>query len=138
MKKSRFTDEQIIGFIKQAEAGMAVRSWRASTASVTPRSTCGAPFGGMEARTPSACASSSPRTAGSRRLLAEAMLDNEALKVVARGKTLSPAGAARGDRRDAGSHTDLRAPGLQPAGAGARRAAATAPEDAATTACSSG
>jgi hypothetical protein len=42
MKKSRFTGEQIIGFLKQVEAGAAVNSLRRKHGFSTPRSTSGA------------------------------------------------------------------------------------------------
>ena len=85
--KKRYTDEQIIGFIKQAAVGTPVKElarkhgfsdasfylWRRR-------------FGGMDV--PDAKRLREPESENSRlkRLLADAMLDNEALKVVARGK----------------------------------------------------
>ncbi|MEY4645911.1 MAG: hypothetical protein RLZZ596_2742 [Pseudomonadota bacterium] len=33
MKKSRFTEEQIIGFIQQVEAGMPIKPWPAAARS---------------------------------------------------------------------------------------------------------
>ncbi len=85
--KSRFTDEQIIGFLKQAESGVAVKDlcrkhgfsdatfykWRGR-------------FGGMEASDARRLRELESENAKLKKLLAEAMLDNEALKVVARGK----------------------------------------------------
>jgi len=85
--KSRFTDEQIIGFLKQAEGGVAVKDlcrkhgfsdatfykWRGR-------------FGGMEATDARRLKELESENAKLKKLLAEAMLDNEALKVVARGK----------------------------------------------------
>jgi len=85
--KSRFTDEQIIGFLKQAESGVAVKDlcrkhgfsdatfykWRGR-------------FGGMEATDARRLKELESENAKLKKLLAEAMLDNEALKVVARGK----------------------------------------------------
>ncbi len=66
MKKSKFTEEQIIGFLKQAEAGMSIKDlcrnggfsdatfyqWRAK-------------FSGMQVSEPSACVNSNPRTPSS-------------------------------------------------------------------------
>lgn len=60
MKKSRFTDEQIIGFLKQAEGGM----------------------NSSEARRLKDLEGENTKL---KKLLAEAMLDIEALKVVAWG-----------------------------------------------------
>jgi putative transposase len=87
MKKSRFTDEQIIGFLKQAESGVAVKElcrkhgfsdatfykWRGR-------------FGGMEAVDVRRLRELEGENGKLKKLLAEAMLDIEALKVVARGK----------------------------------------------------
>jgi putative transposase len=85
--KGRFTDEQIIGFLKQAEGGVAVKDlcrkhgfsdatfykWRGR-------------FGGMEATDARKLRELEGENAKLKKLLAEAMLDIEALKVVARGK----------------------------------------------------
>jgi putative transposase len=87
MKKSRFTDEQIIGFLKQAESGVAVKDlgrkhgfsdasfykWRAK-------------YGGMEVSEARRLKELEGENSKLKKLLAEAMLDIEALKVVARGK----------------------------------------------------
>jgi hypothetical protein len=63
MKKSRFTEEQIIGFIKQSEAGMPIKSCAARAASATPPSTSGGPSS-AEWRSPtlSGCVSWRART----------------------------------------------------------------------------
>jgi putative transposase len=87
MKKSRFTDEQIIGFLKQAESGVAVKDlgrkhgfsdasfykWRSK-------------FGGKEVSEARRLKELEGENTKLKKLLAEAMLDIEALKVVARGK----------------------------------------------------
>ena len=87
MKKSRFTDEQIIGFLKQAESGVAVKDlcrkhgfsdatfykWRGR-------------LGGLEVSEARRLRELEGENTKLKKLLAEAMLDIEALKVVARGK----------------------------------------------------
>ncbi|TCP06445.1 putative transposase [Crenobacter luteus] len=79
--KKRFTEEQIIGFLKQAEAGVAVKelcrqhgfsdasfyNWRAK-------------FGGMEVSDAKRLKALETENARLKRLLAEAILDAEALK----------------------------------------------------------
>ena len=80
--KTRFTEEQIIGFLKQAEAGVVVKelcrqhgfsdasfyNWRAK-------------FGGMEVSDAKRLKELETENARMKRLLAEAILDAEALKV---------------------------------------------------------
>jgi len=51
MKKSRFTGEQIIGFLRQAEAGMPIKEFAAAAVSAMPLSTFYKwrdKFGGMQ------------------------------------------------------------------------------------------
>lgn len=82
MRKSRFTTEQITGFLKQAEAGMSVSelgrqhgfcpasfyAWRAK-------------YAGMEGEDAKRLKELESENARLKRLLAEAHLDIEALKV---------------------------------------------------------
>lgn len=82
MRKSRFTSEQIIGFLKQAEAGMAVAElcrrhgfsdasfykWRAK-------------FAGMDVGEAQRLRDLETQNTRLKKLLAEAHLDIEALKV---------------------------------------------------------
>jgi len=83
MKKSKYTEEQIIGFLKQAEAGISVKElcrkhgfsdatfykWRAR-------------FGGMEVADAKKLRELEQENAKLKRLLAEAHLDMHALKSV--------------------------------------------------------
>ena len=82
MKKSRFTTEQIIGFIKQAEAGMAV-SELARQNGFSPASFYAwrAKYGGMESEDAKRLKELETENNRLKRLLAEAHLDIEALKV---------------------------------------------------------
>lgn len=87
MKKSRFTDEQIINCLKQAEGGVPVKElcrkhgfsdatfykWRGR-------------LGGMDVAEARRLRELEGENSKLKKLLAEAMLDIEALKVVARGK----------------------------------------------------
>ena len=82
MRKSRFTTEQIIGFLKQVEAGMAVaelgRQHGFSSASFYAWR---AKYGGMEADEAKRLRELEAENNRLKRLLAEAHLDIEALKV---------------------------------------------------------
>jgi putative transposase len=87
MKKSRFTDEQIIGFLKQVEGGVPVKElcrkhgfndatfykWRSR-------------LGGLDVSEARRLRELEAENTKLKKLLAEAMLDIESLKVVARGK----------------------------------------------------
>ena len=81
MKRSRFTEEQIIGILKEHEAGIPVadlcRKHGVSDASIYKWK---AKFGGMDVSEAKRLRSLEDENAKLKRLLAEAMLDNVALK----------------------------------------------------------
>ena len=87
MKKSRFTDEQIIGFLKQSESGVPVKELcRKNGFSDATFYKWRGRLGGMEVSEARRLRELEGENSKLKKLLAEAMLDIEALKVVARGK----------------------------------------------------
>ena len=83
MKKTRFTDEQIIGFLRQAEAGMPIKViCRAGGFSQPTFYKWRSRFGGMEASDAAKLRDLEAENAKLKRLLAEAHLDIHALKSV--------------------------------------------------------
>ena len=83
MRSSRFSDEQIIGIIKEQEAGMPTgevcRKHGISTASFYK---CKAKFGGMEVSDARKLKALEDENGKLKKLLAEQMLDNAMLKDV--------------------------------------------------------
>lgn len=81
MKRNRFTDEQIIGILKEHEAGTSVselcRKHGVSDASIYKWK---AKFGGMDVSEAKRLKKLEDENAKLKRLLADAMLDNAALK----------------------------------------------------------
>jgi putative transposase len=81
MKRSRFTEEQIIGILKEHEAGISVsdlcRKHGVSDASIYKWK---ARFGSMDVSEAKRLRSLEDENAKLKRLLADAMLDNVALK----------------------------------------------------------
>jgi putative transposase len=81
MKRSRFTEEQIIGLLKEHEAGVPVsdlcRKYGVSDASIYKWK---AEFGGMDVSEAKRLRSLEDENAKLKRLLADAMLGNVALK----------------------------------------------------------
>ena len=83
MKKSKFTEEQMIGFLKQAEAGMPVKELcRKGGFSDATFYKWRAKFGGMEASDAKRLKELEGENAKLKKLLAEAHLDIHALKSV--------------------------------------------------------
>lgn len=85
--KKRFSEEQIIGFLKEAEAGVPVkelcRKYGFSDASFY---TWRSKFGGMEVSDAKRLKAMEQENARLKKLLAETMLDKEALEAALRKK----------------------------------------------------
>ncbi len=80
--KRRFTDEQIVGILKEGEAGVAVKEiCRKHNISDATFYTWRKKFGGMEAQDIRRLKQLEDENARLKKLLAESMLDNEALKI---------------------------------------------------------
>jgi putative transposase len=81
MKRSRFTEEQIIGILKEQEAGVPVadlcRKYGVSNASIYKWK---AKYGGMDVSEAKRLKTLEDENARLKKLLADAMLDNSALK----------------------------------------------------------
>jgi len=83
VKKSRFTEEQIIGFLRQAEAGMPIKALcRQGCFSDATFYKWRAKYGGMQATDAKRLRELESENAKLKRLLAEAHLDIHALKDV--------------------------------------------------------
>ncbi|HMN20916.1 MAG TPA: IS3 family transposase [Ottowia sp.] len=91
MRKSKYSEEQIIGFLRQAEAGMPVAEiCRKSGFSDATFYKWRSKFGGMEASDAKRLRELEAENAKLKKLLAEAHLDMHALKSVLGGKALAP------------------------------------------------
>jgi putative transposase len=81
MKRSKFTDEQIIGILREQEAGSPTAEvWRRHGISSPMFYAWKAKFGGMEVSEAKRLKALNDQNAKLKRLLADAMLDNAGLK----------------------------------------------------------
>jgi putative transposase len=87
MKKKRFSEEQIIGILKEHEAGATVADL-SRRHGVSPYSIYRwkGKYGGMEVSDARRLRALEQENAKLKRLLADSLLDNAALKEIARGK----------------------------------------------------
>ncbi|MDD3446639.1 MAG: IS3 family transposase [Zavarzinia sp.] len=100
MKRKQFSEEQIIGILKEAEAGAVVtelcrRHWLSSATFYAWK----AKYGGLEVSEAKRLRALEDENAKLKRLLADAMLDNAGLKELLFKKMVTPAG-----RREAVAH----------------------------------
>jgi len=85
--KKRFTEEQIIGFLKEAQSGIPVKELcRKHGFSDASFYTWRAKFGGMDVSEAKRLKALEQENARLKKLLAETMLDKEALEVALRKK----------------------------------------------------
>ena len=85
--KKRFSDEQIIGFLREAEAGVSVKDLcRKHGFSDALFYTWRSKFGGMDVSDAKRLRAMEQENARLKKLLAETMLDKEALEVALRKK----------------------------------------------------
>ena len=85
--KKRFTEAQIIGFLKEAQAGVPVKDLcRKNGFSDAAFYGWRAKFGGMQVEDAKRLKALEAENAKLKKLLAEAMLDAEALRAALRGK----------------------------------------------------
>ena len=112
MKRKRFSEEQIIGILKEHEAGVSVtelcRKHGVSDASIYKWK---AKFGGMDVSEAKRLKALEDENSKLKRLLADAMLDNAALKDLL-GKNGDARRGARGCRPSQGNIRDERAAGV--------------------------
>ena len=87
MKKKRFTEEQIIGFLREADAGVAVKELcRKHGFSEASYYTWRNKFGGMDVSDAKKLKALEAENSRLKKLLAEAMLENEVTKEALRKK----------------------------------------------------
>lgn len=80
MKRSRFTEDQIIGILKEHEAGISVALCRKHGVSDATVYNWKAKYGGMDVSEAKRLKGLEDENARLKRLLADAMLDNAAMK----------------------------------------------------------
>jgi putative transposase len=123
MKKSRFTDEQIIGFLKQVEAGATVKELGRNHVSDASFYKWRSRFGGMDVADARRLRELEGENGKLKKLLAPRRCWTLSRSRSSRGENGKPAGAARGGAGDAGEDGDLGAPGVRPDGVLAHGAA---------------